>query len=166
MAKLRVVLYGDEVLRKKTRFVKTFDKRLSKLVQDMFHTMYEENGIGLAAPQVDVLKKLIIIDTQHEGEKYAMANPKIMWKSEETETMNEGCLSIPGVEGDVCRSKSIRARYNDIETGEEKELEACDLLARVIQHETDHLNGVLFIDHLSNKDLSSQTRILEELAAV
>lgn len=164
MAKLRVTIYGEEVLRKKTRIVKTFDKRLGKLIQDMFLTMYEENGIGLAAPQVDVLKKIIVIDTQKEGEKFAFVNPKIVWKSEETEVMNEGCLSIPGVEGDVSRAKAIRVKYNDPETGVEKELEASDLLARVIQHETDHLNGVLFIDHLSEKDLSAQARKLEELA--
>lgn len=164
MAKLNLTFYGDEVLRKKTRYVKVFDKRLIKLIQDMFQTMYEENGIGLAAPQVGVLKKIIVVDTQHEGEIYAMVNPKILQFSEETETMNEGCLSIPGVEGDVTRAKSIRVRFNDPETGEEKELEATDLLARVIQHETDHLNGVLFVDHLSEKDRANQARKLEELA--
>ncbi|MBN2327761.1 MAG: peptide deformylase [Candidatus Omnitrophica bacterium] len=166
MSKLRVTIYGEEILRKKARFVKNYDKRLKKLIDDMFQTMYAENGIGLAAPQVNVQRKVIVIDTQQEGEKFALVNPKILWKSEETETMNEGCLSIPGVEGDVVRAKSIRFKYNHPDTGEEKEMEASDLLARVVQHETDHLNGVLFIDHLSEKDRVSQSRILDELAVV
>ncbi len=164
MAKLRLTLYGDETLRKKTRVIKTFDKRLEKLIQDMFHTMYEENGIGLAAPQVGILKKLIVVDTQEENGRFAFVNPRIVWKSEETEIMNEGCLSIPGVEGEVVRAKSIHLKFNDPETGEEKEMAASDLLARVIQHETDHLNGILFVDHLTEKDRASQARKLEELA--
>ncbi len=165
MATMQITIYGNEVLRKKTRFIKVFDKRLNKVIQDMFHTMYEANGIGLAAPQVGLSRKIIVLDTQ-EGDKYAMTNPKIVWTSEEEDTMNEGCLSVPDVEGDVTRPESIRVRFNDPDTGEEKEMEASGLLARVIQHETDHLNGILFVDHLSEKDKRAQARKLQEMAVV
>ncbi len=164
MASMQITIYGNEILRKKTRFVKVFDKRLSKVIQEMFHAMYEANGIGLAAPQVGLSRKIIVLDTQEEGEKFAMANPKIIWTSEEEDTMNEGCLSVPDVEGDVTRPESIKVRFNDPDTGEEKEMEASGLLARVIQHETDHLNGVLFVDHLSEKDKRDNARKLQELA--
>jgi peptide deformylase len=166
MALMQITIYGNEVLRKKTRFVKVFDKRLNKIIQDMFHSMYKFNGIGLAGPQVGLSRKIIVLDTQEEGEKFAMANPKIVWTSEEEDTMNEGCLSIPDVEGDVTRSESIRVRFNDPDNGEEKEMEASGLLARVIQHETDHLNGVMFVDHLSEKDKRDNARKLQELAVV
>jgi peptide deformylase len=165
MANRNICIYGNEVLRKKTKFIKTYDQRLKKLVEVMFETMYDSSGIGLAAPQVGLLKKLIVVDTLEEGEKLALANPKILWQSEETWTMNEGCLSIPGLEGEVERSEKIRVKGNDPYTGDEVEIDAEGLFARVILHENDHLNGVLFVDHLTPAERSTLERKLQELAA-
>ncbi len=165
MARLKIRIYGDEVLRKKNRYVKQFDEKLKKLVDEMFEFMYEYQGIGLAAPQVGISKRLFVVDTLEEGEKIALANPKIVWKSNETVTMKEGCLSIPEVEGEVVRSERIRVKAQDPYTGDDLEFYAEGLFARVIQHENDHLHGILFIDHLSEADRSSIDRKLQELAA-
>lgn len=165
MAKLRIRIYGDEVLRKKCRFIKSFDERLRRLVADMFETMYESNGIGLAAPQIGILRKVIVVDTMEPGEKMALVNPKIDYWSEERHAMKEGCLSIPGVEGEVVRPTRIHIKANDVD-GNEIEFEAEGLLARVIQHEVDHLNGILFIDHLTTSERETVSRKLQELALV
>lgn len=165
MAVRNLSIYGNEVLRKKTKFIKTYDARLHKLVEDMFETMYCSNGIGLAAPQIGILKKLFVVDTLEPGEKIALANPKILWQSEETWCMSEGCLSIPEVEGDVERPEKIRVRANDPMTGDEIEFDAEGLFARVILHENDHLNGVLFVDHLTSAERAALERKLQELAA-
>lgn len=165
MSRMRIRIYGDEVLRKKTRVVKKFDKKLQELIEDMFETMYDAGGIGLAAPQVGLLKKVIVADTQEEGEKIAMVNPKIVWSGGEPVSMNEGCLSIPGVEGDVTRPDTIKVRAQDPATGEEYVMETSGLYARVIQHEIDHINGILFIDHLTPAQRSLISRKLDELAA-
>lgn len=165
MAVRTICLYGDDVLRKKTRFVKTFDKKTHKIVDDMFETMYKANGIGLAASQIGLLKKLFVVDTREEGEKYAFANVKITWKSEEVEPFTEGCLSIPGLEAEVIRPARIHLQAQDARTGEDLEMEAGGLLARVIQHELDHTNGVLFIDHLNAEQRKPLERPLQELAS-
>jgi len=165
MAKFKIRIYGDEVLRKKTKFVKTFDKKLQQLIDDMFKAMHESGGIGLAAPQVGILKKIIVVDTGEEGECHAFVNPKIVWRSDEECLMKEGCLSIPGVEGEVVRSDRIKVKADDPATGEEFTFEADGLLARVIQHEMDHLNGVLFVDLLQDAERSLLDRKLQELAA-
>ncbi|MEW6236787.1 MAG: peptide deformylase [Candidatus Omnitrophota bacterium] len=165
MPKLNIRIYGDDVLRRKTHYIKKFDDRLAKLVDDMFETMYESGGIGLAAPQVGLSKKLIVVDTQDEGEKIALANPKIVWKSQNCLIMKEGCLSIPGVEGEVVRPDRIKVKGNDPKTGEEIVLEASDLFARVIMHEMDHLNGVLFIDRLDDSERAAIEGQLQEFAA-
>ncbi|RJP22370.1 MAG: peptide deformylase [Candidatus Omnitrophota bacterium] len=165
MARLHIRTYGDDVLRKKTKYIKTYDRKLLQLIEDMFDFMYEAGGIGLAAPQVGISRKLIVVDTFEEGEKFALANPKIIWESDEILAMKEGCLSIPGVEGEVLRSRKIKVKYNDPETGVELTMEASDLLARVIAHETDHLNGVLFVDHLHESEFAQISRKLQELAA-
>ena len=165
MRKLRLRIYGDEVLRKKTRYIKTFDDGLLKLIDNMFEVMYQSNGIGLAAPQVGISKKLVVVDTQEEGESMALVNPKIVWKSSDTDAMNEGCLSIPDIEGEVVRSERIKVKANDPETGEEYTFETSGLLARCIQHEIDHLDGVLFVDHLTDEDKATISRKLHEMAA-
>ena len=165
MSKLSLHIYGDEVLRKKTRFVKKFDKKLMQFIEDMFDLMYEAGGIGLAAPQVGILKKVLVVDTLEEGEQCALVNPKIIWSGGELVRMKEGCLSIPGVEAEVVRSELIRVRHDDPESGEELILEAGGLLSRVIQHEIDHLNGILFVDHLRPSQLSLINRKLQELTA-
>jgi len=163
MARLDIRIYGDEVLRKKTKFVKQFDKKLEKLVHDMFETMYEAHGIGLAAPQVGILRKVIVVDTTEPDEKFALVNPKIIWQSQEMDLMKEGCLSIPGVDGEVSRPAGIRVKAQAVD-GEEFELAASGLLARCIQHEMDHLNGILFVDHLRESERASVARALQELA--
>lgn len=166
MSKLNLYYYGNEVLRKKTKFIKKFDHALSKLVDDMFDTMYEAAGIGLAAPQIGLSKKLIVVDTTEEGEKIALANPKILWEGGDTVSMKEGCLSIPGVEAEVDRPDKVKVRGDDPFTGEEVIIEAEGLYGRVFQHEIDHLNGILFIDHLTPSQLSHINRKLQELELV
>lgn len=163
MGKLKLCYYGNDVLRKKTKFIKKYDESLKRLVDDMFATMYDAAGIGLAAPQVGLLKKLIVIDTTEEGEKIAMANPKVMWEGGDIVSMKEGCLSIPGVEAEVDRHEKVKVKGNDPLTGDEKIIEADGLFARVFQHEIDHLNGILFIDHLTPSQKSHLNRRLQEL---
>jgi peptide deformylase len=117
----------------------------------MLDTMYKSIGIGLAAPQVGVAQRVIVIDAAREGEKpnpMRIANPEIVWKSDEMMVANEGCLSVPEHYADVSRAAAIRLRYLD-EQNEIREIEAKGLLATCIQHEVDHLDGVLFVDHLS-----------------
>jgi peptide deformylase len=127
------------------------DDSVRKLVADLKDSMYAANGIGLAAVQIGVPKRVLVMDlAQQDGKKEPKAyiNPKILWASEELATMEEGCLSVPDVWDDVKRPARIRAEYQD-EHGHKHTLEAEGLLACCLQHEMDHLDGVLFIDHLS-----------------
>ncbi len=133
---------GESVLNEQSRPVKRFDTGLAALVEDMFETMEQYNGIGLAAPQIGIPKQLLVIDTQVEGQRLAMINPVIV-NADGTEIDIEGCLSIPGVFGEVERSRQVTVRYQDV-TGEAHEVPAQGLFARAIQHEFDHLCGRLF----------------------
>ena len=131
--------------------VATVDAEIRKLVDDMTESMYAAEGIGLAAVQIGVAKRVIVIDLdQKEGKKNprAFINPKILWASEETAVFEEGCLSVPDIWDDVERPARIKAEYLDLD-GKKVELEADGMLATCLQHEMDHLQGVLFIDHLS-----------------
>ena len=131
--------------------VATVDGEIRKLVDDMAESMYAADGIGLAAVQIGVPKRVIVIDLdQKEGKKNprAFINPKILWASEEMAVFEEGCLSVPEIWDDVERPARIRCEYLDLD-GKKVELEADGMLATCLQHEMDHLNGVLFIDHLS-----------------
>jgi peptide deformylase len=131
--------------------VEKVDSDTRKLVDDMAESMYAADGIGLAAVQIGVPKRVIVIDLdQKEGKKTprAFINPKILWASEEMAVFEEGCLSVPEIWDDVERPARIRAEYLDLD-GKKVELEADGMLATCLQHEMDHLNGVLFIDHLS-----------------
>jgi len=150
MSKLKLSIYGDKVLREKGSEVNDFDEELSFFLEDMVETMITEGGVGLAAPQVGVSKRIAVINPEPDNDKtlIRMINPRIVSTSDETETMEEGCLSIPGIRADVVRAKALEVVYQD-ENGKEHKLEAGGLLARIIQHEVDHLNGVLFIDRLS-----------------
>ena len=151
MAVLPVITAPDPRLKKVCEPVDKVDKELRKLMDDMLDTMYEAPGIGLAAPQVGVTKRIIVVDTSREDEErrpYRMANPEILSASEELFTYEEGCLSLPEQYAEVSRPKTVRVRYLD-EQNEIRELEANDLLAICIQHEMDHLDGVLFVDHIS-----------------
>ncbi len=151
MAIRPLVILPDPILRKVSEPVKRVDAKVKKLVSDMFDTMYDAPGIGLAAIQVGEPVRVIVVDaTRGEDEKkpVAMINPEIVWVSEEMDSYEEGCLSIPEELYEVERPVRIRVKYTDLD-GEAHEMEADNLFARVIQHEVDHINGVLFIDHLS-----------------
>jgi len=148
---LKVVKYGDPILEKKADLITEFDTpELHKLVEDMFETMYSARGVGLAAPQVAIGKRLTVIDVtagEEGGEKLVLINPEIIGK-EGSQVGEEGCLSIPGFREDVKRAKKVRARAQNVK-GEFFEVEGEDTLARALLHETDHLNGVLFLSYLS-----------------
>jgi peptide deformylase len=151
-APLELRYLGDRVLRQPAKRITKVDDNIRKLVRQMLQTMYTEDGIGLAAPQVGVNKQLIVID--HELDEAAnppliLINPVITSSSPELCMIQEGCLSIPGVFLDVVRSKVVEVSYKD-EQGRPQKLKADGLLARVIMHEIDHLNGVMFVDRVDN----------------
>ncbi len=151
MAILPILIAPHPVLKKTAEPVAAVDARVARLMDDMLETMYDAKGIGLAAPQVGVLDRVIVVDVHEKGEEprpLRMANPEVVWASDELAACEEGCLSIPDQYSDVTRPKAVRVRYLDRE-GAVRELEAEGLLATCIQHEIDHLNGVLFVDHLS-----------------
>ena len=137
---------GDMILYKESKRVEVFDEHLKQMVEDMFETMYKYNGVGLAAPQIGILKRVLVIDTGEEGEKLEMINP-IITKLEKEVILSEGCLSFPNVFGNVRRYNYTEAEYMT-KDGEKKTIKAEGLLAQAIQHEIDHLNGILFIDQV------------------
>jgi peptide deformylase len=146
-----ITLPDEKILRQKSKPVVKVDKDTRLVWDDMLETMYDAPGIGLAAIQVGVPRRLIVIDTAKEGEDKRpifIANPEIVWASDEISDYEEGCLSIPDYFEMVQRPKEVKVQYLDRE-GDAKELHAAGILATVIQHEMDHLNGVLFIDHIS-----------------
>lgn len=151
MSKLEIVLIPDQRLKQASAVVPSVDGEIRKLLDDMLETMYAAPGIGLAAVQVGVMKRVVTIDVSKEGDKrdpLFFVNPEIVWSSEEMNVHEEGCLSIPDYYEEVERPKRIGVRFLD-RHGETRDLEADGLLATCLQHEIDHLNGVLFIDHLS-----------------
>ncbi|NIP60801.1 MAG: peptide deformylase [Gemmatimonadetes bacterium] len=150
-----IELLGSEVLRRPGEEVEAFDDELRELVRDMFETMYHADGIGLAAPQIGVSLRLFVIDVPEdhvergqEAFRAAVVNPRVVEVAEETEKAPEGCLSIPGLEGVVERPSGVVIEAFDPE-GEPMRIEAGGLVARALQHEIDHLDGVLFIDRVS-----------------
>ncbi len=148
--KLDIITYGNPVLRKRAAEIKNITDDIIKIAEDMIFTMYSAPGIGLAAPQINKSIRLITVDLS-VGEKkedlIVLINPKITHK-EGQDTAEEGCLSVPGINENVPRSLRLECTGYDL-TGKEKRIEAEGLLARVISHEVDHINGILFIDHLS-----------------
>ena len=151
MAVLDILRYPDPRLHRVARPVAAVDDRVRQLVRDMAETMYAAPGIGLAAVQVGEMNRLITIDVSHDEdarEPRVFVNPEILWKSEEMSVYEEGCLSIPEFYEEVERPARVRVRYTNL-AGEPEEIEADGLLATCLQHEIDHLNGVLFIDHIS-----------------
>ena len=141
----------DPVLRKSALPVENITAKTLQLLDDMAETMYDAPGIGLAGPQVGELKRLIVMDCSRDDEKselWQMINPEVIELSEDNSTLEEGCLSIPGHTADVSRPDWIKLRFTDIK-GKEQQIKAEGLLAACIQHEIDHLNGILFIDHIS-----------------
>ena len=150
MALLPILIAPDPRLKLKARSVEKVDTRLRRLMDDMAETMYAAPGIGLAAPQVGVPERVLVVDIQKdEGPQLLrMANPEILWRSEELAAYNEGCLSLPEHYADVERPAAVKVRYIDHEN-EIREIDAKGLLATCIQHEMDHLEGMLFVDHIS-----------------
>lgn len=151
MAQLEVITAPDPRLKVKCKPVARVDARVRRLMDDMLETMYAAPGIGLAAPQVGVPWRVLVIDLAGEAEEprpLRMANPELLWVADEDAVYNEGCLSVPEHYADIARPRAIRARYLDHED-EIRELETEGMLATCIQHEMDHLDGILFIDHLS-----------------
>lgn len=142
MALRQIREIGDEILLKECREVKEVTPRVRELIDDMFETLYEANGVGLAAPQVGVLKRIVIIDCGDDP--HVLINPKIIETSGE-QTGSEGCLSVPGKAGLVTRPNYVKVVYYD-ENMEQQELEGTELLARAVCHELDHLDGKLYVD--------------------
>ena len=134
---------GDDVLRKKSREIQEMTPKIKELIEDMFETMYEADGVGLAAPQVGVLKRLVVIDIG-EGKPLVMINPEILERSG-SQTGYEGCLSVPGKSGIVTRPNYVKARARD-ENMKTYIVEGTELLARAICHEVDHLDGKMYVD--------------------
>jgi peptide deformylase len=167
MAILPVTVYGDKILRKKTDRVEDVDFKTIELIKNMFDTMRNSNGIGLAANQVGVDQSIFIIDISvAEGyENYkpmVFINPEITYRSEEKVFIEEGCLSIPDVRYEIERPSKIIIRYFDSDM-KEQILEANDLLARVVQHEFDHLQGILFTDYFDEKAKKEFKSILNKI---
>lgn len=151
MTERKIIIEPDPILRKKSDDLKQVDNDLRKLLDDMLETMYAAPGIGLAAVQLGILKRLIVIDVSKDKDKKSplfLINPEIIFKSDETSVFEEGCLSLPGYFAEIERPAQCQIKYIDY-YGKKKELNASGLLATCIQHEIDHLNGILFIDYLS-----------------
>jgi len=172
MALRQILKEPDEILRKKSLPVDSVDKDLQILMDDMLETMYAAPGIGLAAIQVGIPKRVIVLDIeQKEGNKKPLflVNPEIIQKSKNLSTYEEGCLSVPGQFAEINRPDKCHVKYLDY-YGEKKEINAEGMLATCIQHEIDHLEGILFIDYLSKlkktmiiKKLSKQKKTLERI---
>jgi peptide deformylase len=149
MALLPILTYPDPRLHTVAKPVRAVDARVRALVTDMIETMYDAEGIGLAATQVDVHERLIVIDTSEErNQPLVLINPEVVWASEDKQVGDEGCLSVPGIYDGVERARAVRVRALDQE-GQSRELEAEGLLAVCIQHEMDHLLGKVFVEYLS-----------------
>ncbi len=162
LAMLDIYTLGDEILRERCKPVKTFDSSLSTLIDAMYTTMVEANGVGLAAPQVGADIRLFVVDVPDFG-KRAFINPQIIETSMELSCMEEGCLSIPGLFHDVERPASVVVQAQD-PNGKVFTVKADGLLARVIQHENDHLNGVLFIDRLDTVEQEKMQKAWQKRA--
>ncbi len=151
--------YGDEVLTRVCKDVKEITPRISELIDDMFETMYEANGVGLAAPQVGILKRLVVIDTTGE-DPHVLINPQIL-KTDGEQTGYEGCLSLPGKSGIVTRPNYVKVRAYD-RNMEVYELEGTELLARAICHELDHLDGHMYVDMVEGELVNNEDLMREE----
>lgn len=150
--KLEILKIPNPVLKQKSKQVMVVDNVISTLIDNMFETMYENNGIGLAAIQVGIPLKIVVIDVADKDNKgknqYTLINPEITWESKDSELMDDGCLSIPQQYEKVMRSKEVEVTYFD-KLMKEQKLKADGLLAHCLQHEIDHINGILFVDYLS-----------------
>ncbi len=151
MSKRKIIIEPDPLLRNKSSLLEKVDDEVRKLMDDMLETMYSAPGIGLAAVQIGILKRMIVIDISKDDKKknpLFLINPEITFRSNKTSTYEEGCLSLPGHFAEVERPAECHLNFLDY-NGKKKNLKADGLLATCIQHEVDHLNGILFIDHIS-----------------
>jgi peptide deformylase len=167
MSLLKIRVYGDPVLRGQTDDVTTFGQPLEELAREMIETMIHEDGIGLAAPQVGIPERFLVMGIPGEKEDdprriFALANPEVIEESDEKVVMEEGCLSLPGINEEVERPVRVVVEYQDLE-GNPQTLTAEGLIARVLQHEMDHLDGVLIVDHLPALKRSMLRGRLKEL---
>jgi peptide deformylase len=163
----RLVYFGNETLKRVAEPVQDINGQIKELSDDMFNVMYTSRGIGLAAPQVDEALRLLVIDIEeYDGMKpVVLVNPEITEVSEETEPYEEGCLSLPGIMEDIVRPSEIHVRAVTVD-GNEVEFDAGGLYARVLQHEIDHLNGIVFVDHLEDyvrKELNPQLKKIKRM---
>jgi peptide deformylase len=162
---LEVLLFGHPTLRERSQPVEAFDAKLRSLVERMEEAMFREDGIGLAAPQVGVLERVLIAAPggRRGGRVHHLVNPELIQLSRERDAFEEGCLSLPGISAEVMRPVRARVRYQDL-FGAEHEIDDDGLLARVVLHEFDHLEGTLFVDHLpliKRKMLAKKLRELQ-----
>lgn len=160
-----ILIHPDPRLKKVCEPVADVNAKIRKLADDMLETMYDAPGVGLAGPQVGVLKRIFVIDCSDKDEApepMVLINPKITWVSEEMNTYEEGCLSIPEVYEEVTRPEMVRMSYLDVD-GKTHEEEFDDLYATAVQHELDHLNGTLFIDYLSKMKRAMITKKMKKL---
>ncbi|HKH38545.1 MAG TPA: peptide deformylase [Rubrobacter sp.] len=152
---LDIRTFGDPVLKTRAAPVESFDESLVRLTQDMLGTMRDNEGVGLAATQVGRLKRVLVAAV--EDDEYVIVNPVLTDRSETTETATEGCLSIPGIQVDVERPTAVTVSGQDV-SGRPLQIEASDLLARVLQHEVDHLDGVLILDRTDTQSRKAALR--------
>jgi peptide deformylase len=163
--------HGEGILRRKSNKVKVFDQALQRLVEDMFETMHASGGVGLAAPQVGALQRVIVVELPPEkdedegedapprpGQRFTLCNPEITWRSPELQVGEEGCLSLAGWYAQVPRALGVEVRYQDLH-GRRRKMSVEGYLARILQHEVDHLEGILFTDQV--EDLSTLVRFRE-----
>jgi len=171
MTILDIHIHEDPVLREVAKPIKTITDDIRELAVNMSETMYAASGIGLAANQVGIIQRIIVVDVDWAEDKgdpakrkpIVMINPEIIDETVDDDEYNEGCLSLPGIEGDVWRPVGITARYRDLEF-EQIEIQCSDLFARAIQHEIDHLDGVLFFDRMAEAERKTLTVALKRLA--
>ena len=161
MAVLPIKVLGDAVLRQKAKRVSQVDGSIQRLVEDMIDTMRDANGVGLAAPQVGVPLRVVVIGIPEEEEVIALINPEIVKRSGERR-LTEGCLSVPGYWAEVTRSLSVTAKGRDLQGRQVRIKAEDDLLAQALEHELDHINGVLYIDHLESLDELRETATAPE----
>jgi peptide deformylase len=165
MSVLKILEYPNIILKQKAENVEKIDDEIKKLISDMFETMYDAPGVGLAAPQVGVSKKVVVLDVSEEENKkqpLAMINPIITWRSEDLSICEEGCLSVPEQRAEVVRPEKVDVEYLD-EDGKKHKIKAEGFLATAIQHELDHLDGILYIDHLSRLKRNMLLKKLKKL---
>ncbi len=167
MTKMKIFEYPDPILKQKSQPVEIVDDKIRRLLDDMLETMYAAAGVGLAAPQVGILKRMVVIDTHDEQEKQTphplfLVNPEIVSYSQEQICHDEGCLSVPEQHAEVMRYSTVKVQYLDY-YGEKQEIEADGLLAIALQHEIDHLDGILYIDRISRLKRQMLLKKLQKL---